>query len=529
MKHLILFFSCLFLSVTFTQEIIVTNGEELTNQIQQESLIKPLGQDKTGFYLLREYGPISNSTIVIENYSPALKLLSTINIETASGTFNDSKLHRFTEMHDGVIYVFYVGWNKEQQENSFWVRRMQEDGTLDEGVLLETEYAERQLRSANYSIHFSPDGSKLLVLTQKPFKRKEMESIRLQVFETKNLSSLWKQDFTLNHESERGPVNEIAVNNDGTAYFFKEINVSYKEHYYQLITANKDFSKTTEVEVNDYAIGQKKLLINSSGDLLIGGIIVAEGRNATDWQGTWFFQANRSGDIVQNKMEPLQEDIWEIANSTRRSFKEGNFLEDFILKDVLLKSTGGIILLIEEQKSSRTTIGQNSPPTYEYSLSFGKAVFLSYDVEGNREWSSVIDKKQTEKTTAALPRFGSFAYQLKDDRLYIVWNYTDIHIDAPLQRFRYWIDRNNSKINIDNLFGKEAFYPTLLTVIDANGQFDYQDRTFNSLPLIDLQKSNSFSMAINPSIFFSTDKGMIIFSHMPEVEAKRYKLSLINY
>lgn len=517
-------------STAFAQDVIVSSTEEYTNQLQNAYWTRVLGQDESGYYLLREFGSVSNTTIVLEKYSPSLKMLFATNIESTSGTITDSRLHRYTEMKNGKIYVFLEGWSKAKQQNSFLVKQVNDDGTLDENaVVLETEPSSGQLKSANYSISFSPDGSKLLVLTQKPFEKGGKETLRLQVFNTSDFSSVWKQDLTLENESERYPLNEIIINNNGVAYLFKDIKTSNKEHSYKLITTGKDLSATVTVDMKSYAPGQKKLMIDPTGKLLICGTLIPQGRRDTDWQGNWYFQADESGRVIHNKVEPLGTEILSLLVSPKNAEKEGHVLENFALKDVLQKPSGGVILLTEEQRQSKTPIGQANPPVYEYSLFHGDVLAISLDADGNRIWNSVIEKKQSEKTLDPKVRFGSFAYQLKNEKLYVVWNYMNLLSDPPLNKFRYWIDRNGSKINIDNTFGKEAYYPTLLTVIDKTGNFEYKERTFNSFPLETIQKPNAFPMATDPSIFFTTEKGMVILSHMNGIEAKRYKFNTIHY
>lgn len=69
----------------------------------------------------------------------------------------------------------------------------------------------------------------------------------------------------------------------------------------------------------------------------------------------------------------------------------------------------------------------------------------------------------------------------------------------------------------------------MLTAIDREGRFLYDQRTFKSLPLDAIQKTNVFPMAADPRIFFPTETGMVILSHMYGMDAQRYKFSTIRY
>jgi hypothetical protein len=91
------------------------------------------------------------------------------------------------------------------------------------------------------------------------------------------------------------------------------------------------------------------------------------------------------------------------------------------------------------------------------------------------------------------------------------------------------MDINKRKINIDNLYGLKTIHPTLLTAVDMDGNFVYNDRTFKSLPLDAIQKPNAFAMAVNPTIFFQTENGLVVLSHMQGTDAKRYKFNTISF
>jgi len=530
MKFLSTFVFFLSSAAAFAQPVTVGSTEEYTNIIPEASWKQFLGYDATGYYILRESGPISNQKIWLEKYSPAMKLISTTNIESTSGTMGNSLLHRYTRWDHGKVYVFLEGWNKVESQNSFHVKVMNDDGSMPEtATLLETEFSTGQLKSADYSVSFSPDGSKMLVLTEKPFKKGEKEELRLQVFSTKDYTSLWKKELTLENESVRYPDNDIAVDNSGIVYLYKDIKISGKEHTYQLVTHGGDFTKTEKIDLQTYFPTHYKMQIDSTGKLVIAGTLATQGENASEWRATWYLQADASGAIVQNKVEQLGTELLRLIVSEKAAATDNYSLDNYVFKDVVLKPNGGLILLAEYQADSYTVIGTAQPPVYQYDLRYGNVVAISLDENGNRVWANVLVKGQQELTLNKDKHYGSFAYQLKNDQLYLVWNFTDLHVDFPVHSFRYWFDRSGAKINIDNIFGKEAYYPTMLSVINPDGTFQYADRSYNALPLEDIQKPNAFPMAVDPSFFFPTPEGMVILARMPGKDSKRFKFNTIKY
>lgn len=514
----------------FAQNVVVTSSEEYTNQLQQGYWKSVLGQDETGFYVLSEEGPINSTIIVVEKFSHQLKPVFKTQLINASGSFNDSYLHRNAMYGKGNLVQFIEGWNKAKQQNALYVQRFDlEDGSaLGEKILLETESAESQLKSSTYNYSFSPDGSKLLVITEKPFVKGGKEGMRLQVFNTSDYSSLWKNDFVLDTPSERYPVQKIAVNNEGIAYVFKDIKGEQKERFFHVFTVNGSQFNKQEIALPSFNRGQFKIQIDHKGNLIAAGTLAPKGRPSSQSNGYFFINVAHSGDIIAKRLQVFEPETL-TGLAAPRSIEKGDFVfGDLNLNDVVLKSDGGVLLLGEIQRSSKVQVGQALPPIMEHTLFFGKVLILSLDQNGERMWSTLMEKDQTVKTFEPHKHFGSFAHHMIDDKLMIVWNFTNYQMDPPLNKYRYWTDRTGAKINIDNLFGREAFYPTLLTVVDENGAFENREFTFNSLPLVDIQKPNSFSMAVAPAISIGTPNGLVVLSHMPVQNILRYKYNYIK-
>lgn len=528
MKHLFFLFLGALSLGAHAQNVTVTSSAEMPLEATTGSWKRALGSDQNGYYLLRERGDISNMFTVVDCYNQQLKLVRSIEIPGSSGTFADGKLHLQTELNKGRILTFHDRWTKADKSTYFSVIPYGMDGVAGEEKQLDSEPAESQMKSANYRISLSPDGSKLLVMTERPFEKGGLEKLRLKVFSTDNFDVLWSKDLNLDTESERYPNNNILVDNQGNAFIFKDIKVTNKEHIYQLITTNGEGSKTQGIDLKTYFPAYYKMVFDAQGKMVIGGMLATAGSSATNWERLWILKADATG-ILSNNINPLGTDLLMAQLSEKSAAQPDAKLSDFVLKDVLAKPEGGIILLAEHTKSTSSVIGTAMPAVYEYDMQYGGIIAISTNNEGVEQWHRYYDKKQSERTRDQKLHYGSFAYQLKGGQLFLAWNFTDLHNDAPIHNFRYWFDMNGNKINIDNLFGKEAFYPTLLTVINADGSLVYTDRTFASLPLDDIQKPNAFPMAIDPSFFFPTENGIVVLSRMNGVPCKRYKFNTIAF
>jgi hypothetical protein len=531
MKVFVFFVSLCLLSLpSSAQKIEYKHSNDLTNQYPQAYWSKLLGQDDTGFYMLRQFGAISNESIILEKYSPTMELMYSSNIESTSGVMGDSKLHRLTKYGNGKVYVFLEGWNKSNKENSLILKEVGNDGKVQSNeIFLEKEPGASQMKSATYNAQFSADGSKLAVWTQKPYQKGMKESVRVQVFNTRDFSSLWKQELVLDNEDQRAPKNYFTVSNDGTVHVLKDIQLSWKENLYSFMTISATSFASNELSFGDYKLSDFKMQYDVNGSLIIAGAMSMNSGSETDKVGTWLYKLNPQNSVVYNKVSAFDVASLNAFIPKRNTIKTDFVVNNLNLNNVLIKPNGEVVLLLENFSSTKAVIGQAMPPVYNHTLNFGNVLILSFDASGNKLWHSVIEKNQKEDTRDVNCHFGSFAACLLENELHIVWNFMELQRDPIPNSYRYWVDRNGSKINIDNLYGKNALFPTLLTVIDANGAFVYNERTFNSLPLDGIQKVNSFSMAVAPVFIIPSFNGFILMSHTIGTEAKRYKFSKINF
>lgn len=527
MKNLLLAILVLLGSTSIAQTVTVKSSPEVTSTYPNSIWDGILGEDDNYYYLLRKEGSISNETILLEKIDKNSFEISSKDIKASSGTLGDSKLHAYTKMANGKLFVFLNGWNKAKKEGSFYVKELDLDGNAKtEDILLTTDPGKNILKSADYAVALSDDGSKVLVTTEPMFVKGAKEKLKFQVFNSSDFSELWSKELVFETEAERNPRHDIAVDNEGNAYVFKDRKISNKEYEFQLLVANSGGIKQVPVNLNgDYPVFYR-MQFNQAGDLIMAGMLTKLGNSRTTWQNSWHLKANKSG-VVVNKREALGEDLLGMIVNKKQAAKEGFKLQDFRMVNLLEKPNGGHILLAEQRRASKTSIPETTPPAYVHTVRYGGIVVMSFDAEGNRDWNTFYDKKQEIKTKDVAMDLGSFAYGIVNNKLNLVWNFTEIEYDLA-HPYRHWFDASGARIRIDNIFGAEALYPTFLTSINiGDGSFNYTDRTFFSMPLADIQKPNSFKMAVDPSIFFMNEKGMVIFSRMGGEESKRHKFNTI--
>lgn len=515
---------------TSGQEVNITSSPEVTNPYPQDYWTQNLGADESGYYLIRELEPPTNPKIILEKYDPDFTLLYSKDIESSSGTLGDSKNHFKTILGNNEILVFLASWNKEKREGGLWVQRFSTNGEkVGNEIQLLSDQEESLLKSNDYKISLSKDGSHLAVLTEPTFDKNAKESFRLSVFKTDEFTKTAEKEFSFPVEMERYPRNEVLVNNNGVAFGFKTVRISGKEFKYYLASVGSESHFQEELDFKEDQLNQSKFIINYEGELVGVGLLAELKKYTPLWQKTWIMKANSKG-VLRSKVEPLGTKLLSNFMNEKRAAKEGAAINYFQLKDLLEKPEGGYLLLTEQLDERKTALPTqpNQAPAYNYRFNYGGIVMISFDETANRDWSTFYDKKQRFESLHPEMELGSFAYGIANNKLNMIWNYTELHSTITFPKW-HWIDKSGDKIAHVDVFGNEAAYPTFLTSVDLKeGTLIYNERTFSSLPLVNIQRENNFPMAIDPSIFFSFSDGIVLLSRMKGEMPKKYKFSWVE-
>ena len=518
-------------SILVAQEVPIESGPEINNPDPANFWTQKLGSDESGHYLLREFGPVTNKSIVLEKYDLGFNLLFSKDIESSNGIFGDSKNHFETILGNGEIFVFLSSWKKATGESGLWVQRYSNEGEkVGEETQLLNEKGTTMLKSSAYKISLSPDGSKMAVLEEPTFSKGAKESCTTNLFNTNDFSKIIENEFTFDTDMKRYPRNQILVNNQGVAFAFKEVKVSGKEFKYYLTSLGKESKFQEELNFELYQVNQSKFIIDNKGNLVGIGILAEAKKFTTLWQKTWQLKANANG-VVKSIIEPLGTDLLSKLMSEKKAAKEGTSLNYYQIKDLLQKPNGGFLLITEFLDKRKTALPavEGQPTKYTYKFKYGSIVTLSINNDMTRDWNSVYVKKHSFDSPVENVQYGSFAYGIINNKLNIIYNYSELFIIMGNYGNRYWVDKSGAKIKVKDVFGEEAIYPTFLSSINlSDGSLNYSERTFSALPLSDLYQKNNFAMSVDPSFFFFNESSITVFSRTKGPTPKKIKFSTIK-
>ena len=539
MKHLTLksfSTSCAFIflsAMTFGQEPLCTWGESMENDKPDNKLSSFLGADESGFYVKRESGPVSDHYIWIEKYNNAFKKLYTKNITPAPGTFNDAQYYRSLIFGDGKFMVFAQTWKKTDAKSAFNVREVNLEGEVSEKIVeLDNMPAEKQGKMGDYYVKLSNDKSKLLVLSQPGFDKGTMEKIKLKVFDAKTWKELWSKEIDFAVEAVRYPKNDIAIDNNGDAYLYKETKLDKGVFKRTLYTYNSSTSKLEEKNIDlgsNYA-PHSDLRFNSKGDLILSGFYTHQ--NNMEMEGTFYFRIDsKTKAIAAQKTEPLAKDLLENLMSAKEASKPNASIDNFKFLDILSRSDGSMLMIAEYITTDKSAVtgtgGAGVPPSYDYTYNSKDVVLICIGNDGNKLWNTVYKKTQSENTRREDRKFDSFVYGLFNDKFVIIWNNIDLNrsMIPAVMGVPAWKEADEVVHKKSVEFGTKALYAPFMEIIESNGEHKFKDLKFG-LPLKKMHESSPFEMGLNSTIFLKTEDGLILYSEM--ADGKRVKFGKIK-
>lgn len=502
-------------------------GEPSTNEFVDREIDQLLSYGDKGFVLLRKEREATGVyNYWIEIYDTGLKVKASNEIPFNVGVMGNSYDIEEIKVANGTIYAFVSHWDNVAGENSISVKTVSESGEMTDLANLDAVDALKMGNSGLFDFSFSDDGSKLLVLSTLPFEKSTNEKVRLSCFEVLSMKKLWSHDEELEWISDRAANNDIAVDNKGRAYMFKRIWVKPTWHYNVYTTNESGKWEKRPVLMNREVIDYKLTFDNNNEFLLY----------ATFSEDASGFEKRPHGSLylkfdADQKIKDEREELWatelieNIAGSAAVKNPEKAFLSNYSLKDVLFKNDGDVLILMEQMSKEKDGIPGTQPVQYTYTFKYGNFLAICLNgTNGSMNWWKSFEKKQEVKVNSSTDPFGSFVYFLKEDRLYVLWNNTELSISSipPAS----WTEPDGTKYVKHKVFNEKTMHGTFMHVVEPDGTLAYANRKYG-LPLLDLHAGAIFEMSMATSIFFEMNGELVIMALMHN-GGKRYRFGFVN-
>ena len=512
----------------FAQEPVYNWGEPCANEHLDRQIDQLLNLGDDGFAVLRSK---TSSGLVktywIEQYNNELKLVATNRVELATGVMGDS--YDITDIHvvNGTIYAFLEHWHKDYGHNTLLVRELSVEGNMTEIAELDIINAKKMMNRGKHEVSFSQDGTKLIVLSQLPGVKKTNENFRISCFDVDGMKRLWSHEKETTWPSKKYYNQEVFVNNKGIALLFKRTRIKSVWNYsIYSIGESGDLVDNTGLLLEGLEMEDFKLSFTSSDELIAYATITNKGAvSEKRVHGSWF--AKFDADM---KLGTVRQGDWDASVLTqvggeRLANKKEPYLNNYTLKDVLFREDGNMLVLLEQLRKEKEVVPGSQPIGYRFEWNYGGVLTVALNPDsGEMLWSQFFDKKQKTTNGTDWDEYGSFVYHVSGNRLFMLWNATELSI--PSIPPANWTEPDGTRYVKHKAFHDKTSHGTFMHVVEEDGSMAYGNRKFG-LPLFNMHDGAVFPMSMSARFFFEINGQLVLRAAMNN-GGKRYRYGLIN-
>ena len=484
MKNIVLFF-LLFFSVKVVLPQQITYSEPESEDVRTLDF-EIIGKVSNNFLV---YKNIRNN-YAVSVYDNSMKLKQRVDLDFMP----DKTLNVDFVSYPDFAYLIY----QYQKRSILYCMAAKIDGEgnlLKEPFELDTTYISFFADNKIYSTINSEDKSKIMIY--KIQKKNDKFNFTTSLFND-SLQLLHKTRIETSFEDRKDVFSDFFVDNEGNFVFTKSTKSSSRDYLesVSLITKspNSDAFSSQSLNLSDHYLDEIKLKVDNVNDhYLINSLYYAKRRGNVEGLYTAVWDKKTNAFLTQNFAE-LNDSVRSMAKT------DGGLryaLNNFFIRDVILKKDGGFILAAEDHSTQsrgnpwnrydylygypysynnyylyspsyywysgrpRSYFGNNSQVRYYYD----NIIILNLDNSGKIVWSNVVHKSQFDDDT---DNFLSYSTMLTGGQLHFLFN--------ELERRNQLI--NDQSISSD---GKVTRYPPLRSL----------DRGYEFMPRYAKQVSSS--------------------------------------
>jgi len=409
-------------------------GSSHTNK-NGEYISKLIAEDANGIYVLRKGAQRWGSpATIIEHYSPDMKLKYSRKIKEIDKSnvfFQD-----FFEYNKKLFITFTQYRAKEQKHILFYQEVNKHTGELvGNGLSLMTSTSKSNSLQGKFDYQPSPDSSKAVIFfSEAPDVRSSRAGADAASnrFSIKVLDSefkgVWSEKIVLPYDENLYEHRQIEVDNDGNVYILAKIydkrirnKVRGKANYKYKIIALRDGEERREYDLylqDKYITDITFKLDRRTNDIICSGFYSE--RNSEGFKGAFFLAIDKvTKEVSRTGMKDFSVDFMSNFMRERRAERGGEVF-DFDMRDMVLRTDGGAVLIAEQFFISTNTQRDFNTGQifYNYQYNYNDIIAVNINPDGSIEWSTYIPKWQRSTS----PFYSSFSKAVVKDKIYFVFN-----------------------------------------------------------------------------------------------------------
>jgi hypothetical protein len=480
------------------------------------------GQDESGYYALKSGGSGWEQKYWIHTVSSDLSSSTSVPLDFDNGVSGHPiRLHQIFRLN-GKTYLTKTDFFRQEKKLALILEEVTPEGKLVNSVQLINTTFDKVLMPGSFEVSISEDRSKIVVLHVGGFQKKVTTfPIQLSCLNAENFEQIWSKEVDMPIPSQRYPSFKVATDNAGNAVVYSKIKKD-KEHYHSLHTYN---ASSGEFKTHDLGLTTKQLIVDSK--------FVVPGDGEFSFIGTYHDKDLMKNSMLQGKilhghfnfklfnvdqlnnatLQPISDEILNLVVKDVAKLKGERYFFAYDLKETYTTSSGKIIMLLENVKTTSALKTTGSPGAQTsvtiYKHSRNSILILCLDPNtGKLDWSNIIKKAQFEQNKTKDARNISYIPYFKNDEVHILWNNTKLKNAGSK-----WTERDGTEIVKENVFGKYATYGTFYYVVAVDVTIKNAEYTHGKPVSKIYSPAQKNVQTLQSSVYFADKEGLVIIMH----------------
>lgn len=286
----------------------------------------------------------------------------------------------------------------------------------------------------------SADTSKIALAAWADNGDKKLQTALFVSVQGNKLSNIWKQSVTLPYTQENLNILDMVVTNTGQVFLKAKVYFDKKdlkkqggiaplEHKMVIFSLDGSGDKAKEInpEMAGKFVTDISLAAGKQGELYCAGLFTDEGKGVV--QGFFCHRLNgQTGAVEQAINKELS--AADIKNFSTEKDKAGNegLDADFEMKDLILRSDGGMVLVAEETFTSYESYSSGGTINTYSVYNTNDLMVCSISPAGTVTWIKTVPKSQAFGETQ---QYNSYALMVSGDNLCFVYNDDKDNVNKP--------------------------------------------------------------------------------------------------
>jgi hypothetical protein len=358
-----------------------------------------------GIYLYNNIPPSGmefNPSITVECFNDKLdrNFKKNITVEPLEDFVNVVYLNK-------KVYHFKSLFSKDAGKNTLNAIGINPDGSFDKPIAIGNINAEKLAKRGRFEVASSPDGKKLVILSEPEWIKDENEKITISLYNEK-LEKIYSTEQTYSYPWTRAVYNEPFVNNDGTVFILKKTDMKGEGNTYSVFSFNGKSLKEFKIQLD----GNKKAAtmvktFSPEGNLTIAGYYTEDAKvkigTGTAYHGSFINSYDKSGETTKiTAVNPFEK------------------RKDIAAKSIIFNGNN-IILMSEEIFVNAKSAGTSQDMfAKDYSYYANNIWIDGFDASGKSIYGTSIKKDNSSNNDFG--RWNSYFSALMKGKIYVIFN-----------------------------------------------------------------------------------------------------------